>query len=186
NIYIFSVLCFAYYYKTSIFVLKLILKQMKETISVSIASQPFIIDLDAYNRLRSYLNGIKSRTDSDTLEDVEDRIAQLFISYQPNRMMVINIVHVTKVIETIGTEDVFGPSRRESSNTYESASEKKPSSKITRSRSDRYIAGVCGGLAKNIDADASLVRIIALLLILFGGASILLYLILWIVIPYED
>lgn len=156
---------------------------MKETISVSIASQPFVIDVDAYDRLKSYLYGIKSRTDSETVEDVEDRIAQLLLTYQPNRSMVINISHILKVIETIGPEDVFGPRREE---RIKGDNQKTTSSKIMRSKTDRCIAGVCGGLAKSIDTDSSLVRIVALLLILFGGASLLLYLILWIVIPSEQ
>ena len=57
--------------------------------------------------------------------------------------------------------------------------------KLYRSRSDRMIWGVCGGLAKYFDIDPTIVRIIAVLSIFISGAGILAYIILAIVIPLE-
>lgn len=48
---------------------------------------------------------------------------------------------------------------------------------------DGIIAGVCGGLAQFFGLDVSLVRIATLILILFGGLSLWVYLILWLIIP---
>jgi len=56
---------------------------------------------------------------------------------------------------------------------------------LRRSRSDRVIAGVCGGLGRYLGVDAVLIRIAALVLIFAGGAGLLLYLIGWIAIPEE-
>jgi len=50
---------------------------------------------------------------------------------------------------------------------------------------DRTIAGVCGGVADYFGLDRSLVRIATLLLILFAGLSLWVYIILWIIIPNE-
>ena len=58
--------------------------------------------------------------------------------------------------------------------------------RLYRSRSDRMIWGVCGGLAKYLDIDSTLVRIIAVLLLLAGGFGILAYIIMAIVIPLEN
>ena len=55
-----------------------------------------------------------------------------------------------------------------------------------RSRSDRMIWGVCGGLAKYFDIDPTIVRIIAVLLAFASGAGILAYIILAIVVPLES
>lgn len=55
--------------------------------------------------------------------------------------------------------------------------------RLYRSNSDRYVAGICGGIAQTYNWDPTIVRIIALVLILGGGAGLLAYLILWIVIP---
>ncbi|NPV86587.1 MAG: PspC domain-containing protein [Anaerolineae bacterium] len=57
--------------------------------------------------------------------------------------------------------------------------------KLYRSDSDKMIAGVCGGLAKYLNLDSSIVRLIFVLLFLFGGHGLLIYLILWIVMPLE-
>ena len=58
--------------------------------------------------------------------------------------------------------------------------------KLYRSSSDKMIAGVCGGLGKYFSVDATIVRLVFLLLLIFGGAGFLLYLILWIVVPDEQ
>ena len=55
--------------------------------------------------------------------------------------------------------------------------------RLTRSRTDRVIAGVCGGLGEYLGVDAVIVRIAALILLFAGGAGFLVYVIGWIVIP---
>lgn len=57
-------------------------------------------------------------------------------------------------------------------------------SRLTRSKSNALIAGVCSGLANYFGWDPALVRILFVLLILVGvGSPILVYLVLWIVMP---
>ncbi len=58
--------------------------------------------------------------------------------------------------------------------------------KLYRSRTDRKIWGVCGGLAKHFDLDPTIVRVIAVASILVTGAGIIAYLIVAIVVPLED
>ncbi len=58
--------------------------------------------------------------------------------------------------------------------------------RLYRSRDDRLICGVCGGLAKYFDIDPVIVRIIALLLVLVTGVAILAYIIMAIVVPLES
>ena len=57
--------------------------------------------------------------------------------------------------------------------------------KLYRSREDRWVGGVCGGLAKYLDVDPIVVRLIALILVLCAGGGLLVYIIAWIVIPEE-
>ena len=59
------------------------------------------------------------------------------------------------------------------------------SQRLTRSNTDRIIAGVAGGIANYLDVDPTLVRLGFVLLVLVGGVSPLLYLILWAVLPGE-
>ena len=60
-----------------------------------------------------------------------------------------------------------------------------PQKRLYRSRKDRFIAGVCGGLADYLEWDVSLIRIIFVSLLLTGGSGVLLYLILWLLLPLE-
>jgi len=57
--------------------------------------------------------------------------------------------------------------------------------RIYRSRDDRVIWGVCGGIAKYFDLDPTLIRIIAVLTLFFALTGILIYIILTIIIPLE-
>ena len=57
--------------------------------------------------------------------------------------------------------------------------------KLRRSRTDRCIAGVCGGLAQFLDIDSTAVRVAMALLVLFGGMSLIAYLVMWLIIPDE-
>ena len=57
--------------------------------------------------------------------------------------------------------------------------------KLYRSRTDKKICGVCGGLAKYMNMDVSVMRLIALLLCIFAGGGLLAYIICALVIPEE-
>ena len=56
---------------------------------------------------------------------------------------------------------------------------------LYRSRTDKKICGVCGGLAKYLGMDATVVRLILVLITLFVGAGLLAYIIAALVIPEE-
>ena len=58
--------------------------------------------------------------------------------------------------------------------------------KLTRSRTDHMIGGVCGGLASYLGVDPTLVRLVFVLLAMGNGAGVLIYFVLWIVVPRED
>jgi phage shock protein C len=57
--------------------------------------------------------------------------------------------------------------------------------KRLRRSSDRILAGVCGGLAEYFGLEKTLLRVIYLLLVLFGGLGILIYIILWVLMPNQ-
>ena len=60
-----------------------------------------------------------------------------------------------------------------------------PRKPLSRSRTDRKIAGVCAGFADYLDIDPSLVRILWVALVVFGGCGLLAYIIAWIIMPEE-
>ena len=58
--------------------------------------------------------------------------------------------------------------------------------RLRRSRRDRVLGGVCGGVARYLDVDPVLLRIAAVALVLSGGVGLLAYVIAWIVIPEAE
>ena len=57
--------------------------------------------------------------------------------------------------------------------------------RLYRSRTDRKLAGVCGGLAQYFNTDATLIRALFVVLALLGGPGLVLYLLMWILVPEE-
>ena len=57
--------------------------------------------------------------------------------------------------------------------------------RLTRMEEGRMIAGVCAGLGRYLGIDATVVRLIFVLLALFAAGGLLLYLILWLIMPME-
>jgi phage shock protein C len=59
------------------------------------------------------------------------------------------------------------------------------SGRIYRSRTDRFLGGVCGGLGKYLAIDPTIIRLIFLVLLFGNGAGFLLYIVLWVLLPVE-
>ncbi len=158
---------------------------MKETIHVNIGSVAFTLDEDAYRTLKNYLDEIKSRLEEDADEvmaDIESRIAEILREKLTSPMRVVTLEMVEAAMRQIGSPDYFGTAAGE----HREEEEEEPRRKLRRSIHNRSLAGVCGGVAEFFGWDPILVRLICLLLIFFGGMSIYIYIIAWIVIPEAE
>jgi phage shock protein PspC (stress-responsive transcriptional regulator) len=60
------------------------------------------------------------------------------------------------------------------------------SSKLVRPRNNRWIAGVCAGLARRFGMSAGMVRFLFILSCLLPGPQVVIYLVLWVLMPNED
>lgn len=69
---------------------------------------------------------------------------------------------------------------------HRSMDENSSPKQLRRSRTARMLSGVCGGIAEYFNLDANLVRLAFVIVTLFGGAGILVYLIAWVLIPEAD
>ena len=65
----------------------------------------------------------------------------------------------------------------------EKTTEQPVKKRLYRSRADRFIAGVCGGLGEYFDVDANVFRLLFIFLTLFGGSGLILYLAALIIVP---
>lgn len=66
------------------------------------------------------------------------------------------------------------------------AAEMRDLGRLRRTRGDRYVAGVAGGLARHFDVDPVVPRVALAVLVLFGGSGLLLYGALWLLVPADD
>lgn len=60
-----------------------------------------------------------------------------------------------------------------------------PYKKLVRSRKERKIAGICGGLAQHFSVDPVWIRLIFVLFFFAGGTALIVYLIMWLIVPLE-
>ena len=158
---------------------------MKEAINANIGQQVFTLDRDAYDRLTIYLNDVRRHITSDTEEvmnDIEIRIAEILREELPSAMMVVTLAMVERAIARIGAPEDFETENNQGTTNNRS---NMNSNVLRRSRTDRSIAGVCGGLAKHFGIDSTILRIVMLCLIIFGGMSLWVYIIMWLLIPEE-
>lgn len=63
--------------------------------------------------------------------------------------------------------------------------EENMNNRLTRSRSDRMIAGVCGGLGNHLGIDPVIIRLLWAVAIFMYGSGLFLYILAWIIIPEE-
>lgn len=157
---------------------------MKETINVNLAQQAFTMDKDAYVTLTSYLDDIGRRLpadDTDTLPDIEARIAEIFRERVPSPMMVITYATVLATMQQIGNAEMFGEANRPLNDAEQPHVGKKSTRRFVRSIDDKAIAGVCGGIAEYFGIDSTLVRIIFVVGVIAGFSTGLLYFIIWLV-----
>ena len=167
---------------------------MKKTITVNLSGMVFTLDDDAYEALQGYLDAIKDyfqkKGDEEVIKDIETSIAEKFSAKITKSKEVISKKDVDELIKVLGTvddiieEDTQGRDGREEQDGAGEGEKKYHTGKrLYRNTDDAVIAGVASGLAAFFGIDPILVRLIFALTVFFGGTGILLYLILWLVMP---
>ena len=167
---------------------------MKKTVNVNLAGTFFHIDEDAFGKLSRYLDAIK-RSLSDPLgsdeiiRDIEARIAELFSEKIENSSQVISIKELDEVIAVMGQpedymvdEEIF-----DDESTHVKRKSSSSSKKLYRDIDDKFIAGVSSGLGHYLGIDVIWIRLLWVILVLAGlGSPILIYILLWILVPAAE
>ena len=155
----------------------------------------FHIDEDAYDKLKKYLDAISrhfsNKEEADEImNDIESRIAELFQEKKSKEEEVINISMVNEVIEIMGNpEDIIDSGEEAgsaSSGQRSSFTSRSGNRRLYRDPENSVIAGVSGGLGAYFAIDPLIFRILFIVFFFFGGASIPIYIILWIVLPKAE
>lgn len=159
---------------------------MKKTFTINISGTVFHIDDDAYERLNNYIFEINRHFENEAdareiVEDIESRISELFQERAKDGNEVITIAQVDEIIVIMGMPEAFAGA------TEAGPTKKMPRNKgrkLYRDPDDRVLGGVCSGLGAYFDFDPIIIRLIFVLLVFLGaGSSVIVYLILWIVVP---
>lgn len=158
---------------------------MNKTVNIHLAQTLFSLDENAYAILKEYLDQLeklfkKTEGGKDILEDIEVRIAELLTALKKDTLYVISVEDINNVIETLGTpEDLAQDEEEEKESTNYSAVKK-----LFRDPEDRFIGGVAGGLSHYLGLDSVWIRLILILLVLSSaGGVILVYVLLWALVP---
>ncbi len=163
---------------------------MKKTLSINISGILFHIEEDGYDTLKNYLESINSHfsgyADSkEIISDIENRIAEIFLSYLKNNNQVITAENVTRLIEKMGTiadfsaleekEEVEEVSEQASDDFYKYVTPPNTADggykKLMRMEHKKILGGVCAGIAHYFAIDALWIRLITILLLFSGNIN---------------
>ncbi len=159
---------------------------MKKTFTINLSGLIFHIDEDAYELLQAYLEKLKQHFSGiegqeEIVADIETRMAELLQERLGSEKQVVSIVDANYVIEQLGQ-----PFEMDDENTTSEAAGqtfRRTSRRLFRDPDHSKIAGVAAGLAAWLGIDAVWVRLIFILSLFASGAGLLIYIVLWIVIP---
>ncbi len=159
---------------------------MNKTIDVSLAGLLFHLEEASYYKLKKYLRHVKNSLDEtedteEIMNEIEARIAELLTKKISNPQQVIKVETINEIIEIIGKPEDF-----EAEKEYYQNKESFQKKKLFRD-TDKIIGGVAAGFAHYIGLDVSLMRILfILILIVSHGTFLLVYILLWAIVPKAD
>lgn len=164
---------------------------MKKETTIHLDGHPFAIEEEAAQALEAYLDALRNhyRQEDDgkeIMQDIENRLAELLAGYlrEAGRDKVA-IDDAEKAIATLGRpEEIFASDPYDQA---EATGQQEPSPqasiRLHRSKSDRLLGGVAGGIALRWGMPAGLVRLAFILFACFTWLPIPWYLLLWIFAP---
>lgn len=173
---------------------------MKKVININFQGRVVPIEETAYDILKQYVESLsrffaKEEGRDEIINDIEDRIAELFSEILKKGSTCITDEDVNSIIASMGRPEEFEAEEasvksqlsgesQSAGGGYQSATGDIPRGRLYRDENDKMLGGVCGGLANYLRIDTSLVRILyAILSISSFGTFLLLYILLWIILP---
>ncbi len=177
---------------------------MNKVISINIGGSIFQVEENAYDKLNGYLNELKKYFSNkpegnEIITDIENRIAELLRARITTSKAAIDIDDVTEVTSSMGAPKDFAIEEEKGENpSDENNTEKKSvftmnetaTNRVFRDPDARIVGGVCSGLGHYFKIDPIWIRLFFVIVtitflkvIFFGASPVLVYIILWIIIP---
>lgn len=166
---------------------------MNKTLNINLGGYPFTIDEDAYATANHYLDSLcghfkGSEGETEIMQDIEARMGEL-VNRNKGTRVIANKVDVLEAISVLGTpeelQDIdFSEAKTHGKKKKTSSFQLKTGKRLYRDPDDKIFSGVCSGLSSYLGIqDAVWVRIAFVLLFLAGGASLIIYAVLWAIVP---
>ena len=155
---------------------------MKKVVTVHIANEVFQMEEDGYLKILKVLRKIESGSSrgSVTAKEIESRIAAA-LNEKASAERLITCAQVEETLEQLGYSAYLN---NETSYSYTGSNTKGSGyRKLYRHPNEKVLGGVCGGAAAYLNTDPVLLRILFVVLFFGFGSGLLLYLIMWIVVP---
>lgn len=164
---------------------------MNKTININLGGIFFHIDELAYQKLKLYLDAIRRSLSDDPqgrdeiLNDIELRIGELLSERITNDRMVINDSDIDEITKIMGRPEDYSVDEElfEDEPKYSKSTSSK---KLFRDADDKFLGGVCSGMAHYFGMDVIWMRLLWLVLFFFFGTGFLVYILLWILIPQAE
>ena len=164
---------------------------MNKTININLGGFFFHIDEEAYQKLRRYLASISKSLSEDPqgkneiIADIEARISELLSEKITDARQVVNESDIEDIIVIMGQPEDYAEAEEAYSDASYSYSRNKASGKkLFRDGDDKFLGGVASGIAHYFNIDTIWIRLLFLITTLAGvGIGILVYIILWILLP---
>ncbi len=167
---------------------------MKKTITMNLSGIIFHIEEDAYEKLNKYLSTIKSYfNDSDgrdeIMNDIEARIAEMLSEKVNKNKQAILMADVETIISIMGKPEDFAPEGENTKSEAHSEKNERTSfsnqtkRRVFRDPDSKVLGGVCSGIANYFDFDPIWLRGAFAISFFVFGSGMLLYIILWMIMP---
>ncbi len=158
---------------------------MNRIISINIQGLVFQIEEDAFQYLDAYLRKLRTHFKGqdgvdEILSDIESRIAEM-LSRDPGIQGAVNLDRVKYIVSQMG--DPAEIDQEDGEDSYEYTSAKSGKRLLYRDGENKIMGGVCTGLGSYFDIDPIWLRVGFLFAFFTFGTGLILYLILWAIIP---
>jgi phage shock protein PspC (stress-responsive transcriptional regulator) len=159
---------------------------MNKTLTINLSGIVFHIDENAYEVFNAYIESIRrhfasSEGKDEIMQDIESRIAEMFQQRVGESKQVITLRDVEEVTAVMGKPEQFGD--EEETKAKEEAPRMGIKRRLFRNPDDEIIGGVCSGISAYFGIDPVWIRLAFVIALIFFGTGVLLYIILWIVMP---
>ena len=164
---------------------------MNKTININLGGFFFHIDEVAYQKLKRYLESISRSLSDDPqgkneiIADIEARISELLSEKITDARQVINEGDIEDIIKIMGQPEDYAGDEEEynDSSSYSYKRNNATGKKLFRDGEDKFLGGVASGIAHYFDVDTIWIRLGLLALFFGAGFGVILYIILWILLP---